>query len=260
MRRSEDDPEAVTFDGAEASESMGSNGESPEASPGPATPPPAVGRLLLVVVTVCAAMTLSLQPGFRGGRAPWFIMTAAYAGLTLLAAFELSKRGQLVERLRIRPGDASVGIVLGLALCAGGWLGQRSLSTPGSVGEQWLGAVHGLGGSFQTDGVSIFLLFLVCAGEETVWRGMVQDELAEWRPRAAPILTTLLYALSTLPSVFLLGPGETNPLLLLAALGAGLVWSHGRRILPRLFPLIVSHLVFTYFMAAPLPSWVLPGG
>jgi hypothetical protein len=39
-----------------------------------------------------------------------------------------------------------------------------------------------------------------------------------------------------------------------------LVWSYARRIVPRLFPLMISHMVFTYFMAAPLPSWFVATG
>jgi hypothetical protein len=58
-----------------------------------------------------------------------------------------------------------------------------------------------------------------------------------------------LYALAHVPTVFTLadpivGP---NPLLAVAALGAGLVWSFAAAQFGRLPPVIVSHAVFSYF-------------
>lgn len=215
--------------------------------------------VLVAVVAVALGMTVALQQGFRGSAVPWFVMGGVYLGLAALAAVDLHRRGLLGQRFRIRPGDTSIGIVVGLVLCAGGALAQRMLAVEGSQGAIWLGDVHRFGGNFQTNGLLIFVLFVICVCEETVWRGMVQDQLAAWRPRSAPALTAVAYAASTSPSLLLLSEGTApNPLLVLAALGTGVVWSYARRAVPRLFPLIVSHLVFTYFMAAPLPSWIVP--
>ena len=40
-----------------------------------------------------------------------------------------------------------------------------------------------------------------------------------------------------------------NPLLVVAALGCGLFWSFTASILGRLPPVIISHMVFTYFVS-----------
>jgi membrane protease YdiL (CAAX protease family) len=258
--RSEEEAASTSEENEVAADEDGLDGEAwssakkPDKSDGKSP----LGRAVLVVLVVAVGMTLALQPGFRASHVPWFVMCGVYLGLAAYALVDLGRRGLLADRLRIRPGDASVGIVVGLALCAAGAVAQRFLLASGADGARWLADVQGFGGDFQTNGLLIFVLFVICVCEETVWRGMVQDQLTRFHSRAAPALTALAYATSTVPSVFLLGHGKPNPLMLLAALGCGLVWSYARRAVPRLFPLIVSHLVFTYFMAAPLPVWIVP--
>jgi membrane protease YdiL (CAAX protease family) len=216
--------------------------------------------VLLAVFVAAGGMTIALQSGLRGSASSWLVMGGVYLALAAVAAHDLHRRGLLADHFRIRPGDTSIGIVVGLVLCAGGALAQRMLAVEGSQGATWLADVHRFGGNFQTNGVLIFVLFVICVAEETVWRGMVQDQLARSNARLAPALTAVAYALSTTPSLLLLSGSSINPLLVLAALGTGVVWSYARRAVPRLFPLIVSHLVFTYFMAAPLPTWIVPPG
>jgi membrane protease YdiL (CAAX protease family) len=223
----------------------------------PSTSERPMRTLLVVVIGVALGQLVALQPRWLGTRTPWLVMLGVYLGLAAWALVDLHKSGLLGERFRLRPGDTSVGILLGLGLAAAGVVGQRMLIAPDSAGERWLIEVYLAAGDFQTDGLSILLLFVLAVCEETVWRGMVQDRLARWKERSAPALTALGYAAACVPSVFLLSAdGRGNPLLLLAALGSGLVWSYARRVVPRLLPLIVAHLVFTYFSAAPLPRWL----
>lgn len=214
--------------------------------------------LIAVTVAVGVAMSVGLLPRWHGTRVPWLVLLVVYLGLAAWALFDLRQRGLLLERFRLRPGDTSIGILLGLGLTAVGVLGLGLVAAPGSLGQDWLYGVYRAVGEYQTDGLAIAMLFAIAACEETVWRGMVQDQLSEANERTAPVLAALGYAAAALPSVFLLAPdsSNTNPLLLLASLGAGLVWSFARRFLPRLLPLVISHLVFSYFMGAPLPSWI----
>ena len=70
-------------------------------------------------------------------------------------------------------------------------------------------------------------------------------------------LSAVLYSLSLLPTAFTLrGPAGLNPILPLAALGCGLVWGFMGRLFGRLPPLIISHMIFTYFAAV---QFRLPG-
>jgi hypothetical protein len=65
------------------------------------------------------------------------------------------------------------------------------------------------------------------------------------------MVAALLYAATLLPTaVTLRDPvAGLNPLLPIAALGAGIVWSFEASLLKRLAPVALSHMAFTYFSA-----------
>jgi membrane protease YdiL (CAAX protease family) len=85
-----------------------------------------------------------------------------------------------------------------------------------------------------------------------VWRGLVLDRLAErFGSRRGWILSALCYSLSLAPTLFALRDpvAGLNPLLMIAALGCGIVWGFMAARFGRLFPAIFSHMAFTYFSA-----------
>jgi membrane protease YdiL (CAAX protease family) len=99
----------------------------------------------------------------------------------------------------------------------------------------------------------------LAALEEIVWRGWVLENVREqYGVRAAAPISAAAYALAHVPTAFTLAaePAGLNPLLVLASLGAGGCWAFLALVLGRLWPVIVSHLVFSYFLASPLPSWI----
>jgi hypothetical protein len=65
-----------------------------------------------------------------------------------------------------------------------------------------------------------------------------------------------LYGGATIPTAFGLYHPDAglNPLLVIAALGCGLVWSFMAARLGRLPPVILSHMTFTYFSAVQFRS------
>jgi membrane protease YdiL (CAAX protease family) len=132
----------------------------------------------------------------------------------------------------------------------------RSYLTPaGTEQEAWLAYVYLMPGDPSELQASLLLtgmLLSVAALEEVVWRAMVLDQLMQrFGERLAWPISAVLYATSLLPTAYTLqGPAGYNPLLPLAALGCGLVWGFMGRLLGRLPPLMVSHMVFTYFAAA----------
>jgi hypothetical protein len=189
----------------------------------------------------------------------WAVLGGAYAPLTVWAVLHLRASGALSERLRPRGGDLSIGIVAGLALVAGGLVAQRSLMPAGSPNQEWLFRIYAQVGSIQQSGKLLTAVALIVLMEELVWRGLVLDQLSQrFGTRVAAPASALLYAIAHSPSVFTLA-GEAagpNPLLVLAALGCGACWSFAVLHLRRMWPVIVSHMIFTYFMAAPLPAWL----
>jgi drug/metabolite transporter (DMT)-like permease len=64
-------------------------------------------------------------------------------------------------------------------------------------------------------------------------------------------LAALLYAGAHLPTLITLSDPTAgpNPLIVMAALACGIVWSFAAVILKRLPPVIFSHMAFTYFTA-----------
>ena len=96
------------------------------------------------------------------------------------------------------------------------------------------------------------------AAEEIVWRGFVQGELqAAFGPRVAWLGSALAYALAHVGTMFVMkdpiaGP---NPLLVVAALGAGLVFASLRRTFGRVLPGIVAHAIFDWTVLMLFRLW-----
>ena len=97
----------------------------------------------------------------------------------------------------------------------------------------------------------------VAAAEEIVWRGLATSLLAETiGSRFAWAAGAGLYALAYVPTMAALAvPSGPNPLLPIAALGAGLVWGAMARRAGRLTPGIVSHALFDWCVVVMFRLW-----
>lgn len=213
-------------------------------------------RLALIVtalLTLCNAITLRsatvMQPLY------WLPLLVGYAGLCSFALLQWKRNHSLGSRLAVRAGDISIGVVLGLGLLAMSWLIKTRLIPTDSERAAWLFQLQALLGSLQATLPPVAVLFSMALMEEIVWRGLVARSLEEQLGlrRAFP-LATLLYAASLLPTVWTLADpmAGPNPLLLLAALGAGVVWTFVALRTRRLVCVMVSHAVFSYFVTSPL--------
>ncbi len=217
--------------------------------------------IALAVCTVAVGLTVgfALRPALSDHWAMWAALLGCYAPLAIWSVVDLKQRELLGRRLRPRGGDLSVGILLGLLLATAGVVAQRALAPAGSPSYAWLFTIYAQVGNIQGDPLALSLLTLIVIGEELVWRGLVLESVRErLGQRWAAPLASLAYAVAHVASVWTLADGVAgpNPLLVLAALGCGLVWSFATLALGRLWPVIAAHLVFSYFMAAPLPAWL----
>ncbi|MFC7685604.1 CPBP family intramembrane glutamic endopeptidase [Ureibacillus sp. GCM10028918] len=92
----------------------------------------------------------------------------------------------------------------------------------------------------------LLLIFIIVIGEELFWRGYVQQYLKKWvSPKAAVLITSILFALSVAISGFWLG--------VLMAFIAGLVWGFLYEWKKSLPLIIVSHVVFILLLFMILP-------
>lgn len=214
----------------------------------------AVRTTALCVTAVAAAQAFAMRPAHADSTPMWAALLLVYA---VLAGLWL-RQGAPGATLRPRAGDLTVGVLVGLATVAGGFLGLRLLLEADPARQMWLFRLYAQAGDVQGTPRLLALLTLVVIGEEFVWRGWVLGVLRQVNPRFAAPLSALAYAVAHLPVYFTLrDPGVGgNPLVPLAALGCGLIWGYLTQATGRLIPTIIAHGVFTYFLSAPMPHWL----
>jgi membrane protease YdiL (CAAX protease family) len=210
-------------------------------------------KIVLVVLCVAAANAFAFRPELAASYKFWLGVGLPYLALAGLALHYLWDQGTLVDKLRPRWGDLSIGAVTAMLLLFGSWAGRAVLAPIATPRHAWLLRIYLQVGDTDAIQRSIPLTLVVLAIpilEELVWRGLVLSELeARLGSRRAWPLAALLYALAHVPTVFTLSDpiAGPNPLLATAALGCGIVWSFSAVILKRLPPVMFSHMAFTYF-------------
>jgi membrane protease YdiL (CAAX protease family) len=223
--------------------------------------------LLIVIVAVLLNAAAAGAATRMSAAGTWTVFLAPalpYLALSIAAVAQMLRDGTLAIKLRPRAGDLSFGAIIALMLFFGAMAGRMLLAPHGSVREAWIMRVYLQIGDPATMQSRIVLVtavvVAVAALEELAWRGfiysMLEDKLGS--RRAWPI-TAVLYALASLPSVFLLGDpfAGPNPLILLAALGCGLVWGLVVARTGRLPVAIISHALFAWCVVVQFPLWRL---
>lgn len=209
---------------------------------------------LLVTAIVAMTSAIAFRPAWFGSAWFWLSLLGCYGALGALAIYRMWDEGLLRDVFALKRGDFSIGVVSGLVLLFAAWMGQTVITPQGSPQQMWLAYVHLLVGDPMELRHSIALtaaLLVIAALEEVVWRYMVLDSLMQrLGARRAWPLSAVLYGVSLLPTAYTLGGvAGPNPLLPLAALGCGLVWGFMGNMIGRLPPMIISHMVFSYFVA-----------
>jgi membrane protease YdiL (CAAX protease family) len=209
----------------------------------------------IVFLVVFASFAAAFRPDLAGSDRFWWVFGLPHLALAIFASERLYRDGRLRERLTPRGGDISIGALTALALLAASWAVRASLTPTGSPRQAWLFWLYAQIGDPDRVQQSIILTGTLCGiavAEEIIWRGYVLDRLTtRFGERRGWLLAAMLYALAALPTAYTLrdsvaGP---NPLLVLAALGCGIVWTFLAARFKRLLPVIVSHVAFTYFSA-----------
>jgi membrane protease YdiL (CAAX protease family) len=217
-----------------------------------------------VVALVVAAMSIAMRPALAGTPMVLVAPGVVYVVLTAVAIWQMRRDGTLAEKLRPRSGDLTFGALGTVMLYMGAVAVRTFLAPKGSVRETWIMRIYLQIGDpeiLQQHVVAVSLAVVAVAMlEEIAWRGLVFSALEErlGTRRAYPV-TAVLYALAHLPSVFLLGDplAGPNPLIVLAALGCGLVWGLVVARTGRLPVAIFSHALFTWCVAIQFPLWRL---
>ncbi len=208
---------------------------------------------LLTVALITAAMAFAFRIDLAGSPWFWVALGVPYLGLAALAVKKLWDEGALVDVLKPRQGDVSLGVATAAILLAASWGARAVLAPAGSTRLAWLFRVYAQIGdtdALQRSVLYTGALFLIVVCEELVWRSMVLDELTlRFGTRRAWPLAALCYGVTALPTLLTLRDplAGFNPLLVTAALGCGIVWSFLASVKGRLVPVLIAHGVFTYF-------------
>lgn len=231
------------------------------ASPASRVPWRALAPLgITLLVAGSYAMAWNVERAGTTSFALWAILPTAL--LAVLGAIWLREEDGSLEALAPRWGDASLGIVCAIALFGGAWLLVHTLAPVGTPREAWMARIYlqlGRGGDLkkQMALVTAVLLFVAIA-EEVLWRGVVTRLLEPLvGSRRAWMVAAVLYALAHVPTVFLLADDRAghNPMLILATLGAGLVWGALARKLGRVTPGILAHLAVDWAVIVLFRLW-----
>jgi membrane protease YdiL (CAAX protease family) len=208
---------------------------------------------LLTLGLITAAMAFAFRFELAGSPWFWVAIGVPYLLLAALAVYRLWDDGTLLDVLRPRQGDISIGVVTAAVLLLASWGARAILAPAGSTRLAWLFRIYAQVGNPDTVQRSVLLtlaLLVIVVCEELVWRSMVLDELTQrFGSRRAWPLAALCYGVTALPTLVTLRDpiAGYNPLLVTAAVGCGLVWSFLASIKGRLVPVIIAHGVFTYF-------------
>jgi membrane protease YdiL (CAAX protease family) len=213
-----------------------------------------VGVVIAAFLFSLAGSAIAFHPSLAGSGWMWLgfgLCQVPMAGLALRNMFE---DGELREVLQPQWGDISLGMGSALVLLASAWAARIGVAPVGSTQGAWLSKAYDHAGEpailERYWGPILAAVLLICALEEIAWRGMVLPKLEQrlGTRRAWPV-AGLLYGLTFLPSVWWLrGDAGPNPLVVAAAVLAGVVWSFLAARTRRLSPSILSHAVFVWFV------------
>jgi|HubBroStandDraft_2_1064218.scaffolds.fasta_scaffold55859_2 membrane protease YdiL (CAAX protease family) len=217
--------------------------------------------LLSSILVLGVASYFAWTPG-NGGTATFWMLAGGPSVVLGAVAIGWGIREDLLRQwLSPHWGDFTRGIVGAAAVYGAAWAFGHTVAPIGSPREIWLVSLYGqIGDPQQLRAHAPWVgavIVVVAACEEIVWRGLVSQLLADrFGSRAAWLVAAALYALAYVPTMWALRAGAgLNPVLVIAALGGGLLWGAMARAFGGLVPSIVAHAFFDWGALMMLPIW-----
>jgi len=150
------------------------------------------------------------------------------------------------DRFHIDARALLIGFISAVALYLIFWAGKEIASAIFPFAERQIGSVYGKGEGTPKWAVFLLLFFITGPCEEIYWRGFLQDRFMErFGGCRGWILTTAIYAGVHIWSF--------NFMLIGAAAVAGAFWGAMYRRIGNLFPVIISHSLWSAFIFAVIP-------
>lgn len=221
-----------------------------------------VAYLAGIVLTVAAAAYFAFSPARAGSVSVWTILAVPTIALAALGCVRAASDGVLKHWTAVRGGDFSRGFAAAGVLFGASYAFMRLVAPPDSPRAGWLARVYlQLGDtSFLRKHVTWVVagIIVVAIAEELVWRGLVISLLEELvGTRRAWVWSAVLYSVAHVPTIWVLrdaGAGA-NPVVVLAALGGGLLWGGMAWKFERLLPSVIAHVLFDWTVLMMFRLW-----
>lgn len=230
--------------------------------------------LVGIVLTVGISAQFAFQE-VRAGQSSFALImlvpSAFLAALGVLRAYRdggvLYRRGSFEDPkatgwFAVRSGDFSVGALAACLLFGLTWSFTKVVTPPDSKHLLWIVRLYAQIGDadvIRTKVSSVVIaIILLAVVEEVLWRGFVTSLLAEVvGTRRAWMYSAVLYAIAHVPTIWVLSDkvAGPNPIVVLAALAAGLTWGFMARRFDRLLPGIFSHVLFDWVVVMMFRLW-----
>lgn len=218
-----------------------------------------VGYLVGIVVTIAVASHFAFQPSRAGSPAFFLWMAVPTIALAIAGCVRAWQDGVLRQWFRVKAGDFTIAFLAAAALFGGAFAVSKSLKLPHLL---WLARLYdqvGEAAALRKQVTWVVIAIVITAiAEEIVWRGLVVALLEEKvGSRRAWVWSAVLYAVAHVPTIWALkdinaGP---NPIVVAAALFAGLVWGFMARRFERLVPGMISHVLFDWTVLMMFRLW-----
>jgi len=221
-----------------------------------------IAYLVGIVLSIALATHFAFDLA-RAGRASFFlVMAVPTVILAILGVLRAKNDGVLKSWFSVRSGDFTRGFAAAAVLFGGSYAFMRIVAPPDSARSSWLARLYlqiGDPAELRKNVAMIVVALIVMAvAEEIVWRGLVIGLLEEQIGSSrAWVWSAVCYAAAHLPTIWQLKDpvAGMNPVILLAALGCGLVWGGMARKFERLLPGIFSHVLFDWTVVMMFRLW-----
>ncbi len=221
-----------------------------------------VAYLAGIVLTIAVAANFAFAESRAGTPAVFLIMAMPTVALAIIAVLRARSDGVLKSWLVPRSGDFTRGFAAAALLFGASFAFTRAFMPTQSDRVSWLARIYLQLGEPSTLRKSVAMVVIaivvLSVAEELVWRGLVISLLEEQiGSRRAWVWAAVLYALAHVPTVWTLRDpvAGMNPLMILIALLAGLVWGGMARAFGRLLPGMFSHVLFSWTVVMMFRLW-----
>jgi uncharacterized protein len=221
-----------------------------------------VAYLVGIVVTIAIACHLAFDLSRAGTSSFFLILAVPTVAIAFLGVLRAKHDGVLRSWFGLQRGDFTRGFAGAAVLFGAAFAFTKLIAPPQSPRASWLARLYlQLGDPSELrKGVVwvVIAIVVMSAAEELVWRGLVISLLEELiGSRRAWVWAAVLYAVAHAPAVWALRDpvAGLNPCVVVAALGAGLLWGGMARRFERLAPGFFSHALFDWCVVMTFRLW-----